>query len=55
MNSIILNSQKKAERIIHAGHRTHNMTWQKYYSTNKDGFVITQYIIFYRQREVKVA
>lgn len=48
---VVLNSQKKAERIIHSGAKTHRMYWQKMYGTDIDGGLTVQYLIFYSQKE----
>lgn len=42
-----INSQKKAEKIIHSSKGKHRMHWQKYYSTSRDGETKTEYLIFY--------
>lgn len=51
MNVMELNSQKKAERIIHAGRKTHRMHWQKMYGTDSTGGLTVKYLVFYLQKE----
>lgn len=42
-----INSQKKAEKIIHSNRGKRRMHWQKYYSTDRDGGTRTEYLVFY--------
>lgn len=50
-----INSQKKAEKIIHRNRGKRRMHWQKYYSTDRDGGSRTEYLIFYYPIERKAA
>lgn len=52
MRTLILNNKDKAERIIHAGRKTHRMHWQKIYGTDSTGGLQVRFLIFYRQKEV---
>lgn len=42
-----VNSQKKAERIVHGNRGKRRMNWQKYYSTDREGRTRTEYLLFY--------
>ena len=47
MQVMRINSQKKAEKIIHSNRGKRRMHWQKYYRHDKDGGLCTEYLIFY--------
>lgn len=42
-----INSQKKAEKIIHSNRGKRRMHWQRYYYTDHEGGLCAEYLIFY--------
>lgn len=52
MQTIEVNTQKKAERIIRMNKGVHRMHWQNMYSTDKTGGLMVKYLIFYYPIEV---
>ena len=52
METIEVNSQRKAERIIYTDKGQHRMHWTKMYGTDRNGDLTVKYLIFYKPKGV---